>query len=816
MGSLYDRYQLSNSTTIPQYQGSAGRESVQVGQYLQGLYDQNLAGAMNINSSADEVDTVLPQDKAAAEELRKTTQDQIHSISKSGDWENALPQVTQLGQNFANRYREIMAPQAAAQEYRTKTLTDKEKNLTPSQQTALMQMSVQQYPGLKKDARGRLIGQFNGIIPAKNIDVNEWIDKKLKDFATQKGGSEVYSGTDGDWLMKNGQKFERLSPGTIQSVLDAAMSNDQEFKGYMSQEGAIAGHNARDIDPTQLPDTMVGANGKQQPNYLKYGAFQLAKQYGIPVKEAYQKIIEEQTKDQIVKNARVYGETKYQKNDRFTTEDMTGNPFALKSYEKRINEVDPFGDLVTGQGIDLGQKYGNASGLADKIKTNSESLQSTENYLNGQKQRVAKAMGTTVDRIDDDRVKVWYAKNDPQELGKYQSSLQAIEGLKSSTLEANTVRDAAMDAAVKKATGNQYTFAQYRDKATADFKELVNNTKDGIGIGPIGNYERKQNKSLGQYEDKITKDNVKDYEVVGYKAGKAFDLSLNPEGIEIRNKNTGKTFIVPTGTNQSSHKELSSIAKPFKALDWKDSYAESVNGLRTNMVWMPLTNQGYNTDGSIKKSDYSMRAEGLMRAAAASSAIKIKDQNDVDLSSSDADAIKTAVSANKFNLLAIGTDPKSGERRASLSVEVDPSATDIAKKYKTVMVAADSNFWDRVSAATKNEAGRNMNSPEPSKRAAAIKTFQFANAMSSGSSYGQVAGALPGTSITVKDKNGTPIMRIMPNSTGDASNARVHQIYKLGPDGKPTGEAQTMNDDLHLSTYLDMLRQDGNVITQNE
>jgi len=47
--SLYDRYRLTNSTAIPQFQGSAGPEAIQVGAHLQGLYDNAQQGGNGSN-----------------------------------------------------------------------------------------------------------------------------------------------------------------------------------------------------------------------------------------------------------------------------------------------------------------------------------------------------------------------------------------------------------------------------------------------------------------------------------------------------------------------------------------------------------------------------------------------------------------------------------------------------------------------------------------------------------------------------------------------------------------------------------------------
>src|SRR5688572_13188730 len=106
-GSLYDSYRLANSQVIPVYTGSAAPEALQVGQYMQGLYDTAQSGAIGISGGLDAM-SYLPQDKATAEGLRSRIQGRLDEFSRNGDHENMVPQVTKLGQEFTNRYRELL------------------------------------------------------------------------------------------------------------------------------------------------------------------------------------------------------------------------------------------------------------------------------------------------------------------------------------------------------------------------------------------------------------------------------------------------------------------------------------------------------------------------------------------------------------------------------------------------------------------------------------------------------------------------------------------------------------------------------------
>src|SRR5678815_166145 len=141
--SMYDDYQLSNSRAIPLYVGDTGRESIAVAQHNQELYDTALAGSMGISGNLDNL-VNLPQDQQLADELRANTKAQLDEMAKSGDYENMLPRVTMLGQDFANKYRKLSAPVQQYQEY-VKSLDEKELGLTSTMKDRFKAMALSQY-----------------------------------------------------------------------------------------------------------------------------------------------------------------------------------------------------------------------------------------------------------------------------------------------------------------------------------------------------------------------------------------------------------------------------------------------------------------------------------------------------------------------------------------------------------------------------------------------------------------------------------------------------------------------------------------------
>lgn len=339
---LYDNWKLSNSTAIPQFEGSAGEDFIRVGQYKQGLYDTNSQAGMALDDQAGNVSSIFKQDQGHVDDLRNETQSKLKSIANRGDWENALPEVQQIGRNFANRSRELMAPQQQFQEYK-ESLNNKDLNLTPEQKSGLTVQSLSGYQGLQKDVRGRYVGGFSGVVPAKNIDVNKKVDEWMKDAVSHKWGNEaeaLSSDDGGMWIVKNGVKIDRMTKDQVQSIVSHAAANDTEYTAYKNMQAGIKGHQARqvyDIDSISNPAT-------------KARVWELVHNKGLNVGQAYQAVTHTDTNDSIDNNALSYALNKYVKNDRFTEMGMKDNPYELQNQKHRM-DTQPITPFIT-QGPD--------------------------------------------------------------------------------------------------------------------------------------------------------------------------------------------------------------------------------------------------------------------------------------------------------------------------------------------------------------------------------------------------------------------------------------------------------------------------------
>lgn len=829
-GSLYDAYRLDNSRVIPLYTGSTAPEALQVGQYNQQLYDQAQTGAFGINNGLQGI-TSLPQDKVLADNLRSNVQQRLRSMAERGDYENMIPEVQQLGSEFTNRYRELIAPMQQRQEFQ-KQLDDKEYNLTSDQKAGILAMSDAGYSGLRKDEYGRYTGRYSGAAYDKNIDLNKWIDERMKDIAVQKGGSEV-ANDNGEWKIKRGSKWERLAPGTIESALSSAMSNYADYQGYKGMMGRIAGFRASRLNIDAIPDaiTSVDAQGKpiQVANPVKQQIQQIAAKYGISPRDAATIVARQTTEQGIESNALNYARTKYAVNNQWSESGQSIGDFQVKRYEKMLKDEGTdgpgiFGDLVTGQGIDLSQKYGDANKLAATIENTAGSVTAAETYIDSQKNRMARASGlkpsgakgnytkADLDKISDTQVSAWFSQNDPQELGRYQSNKNIISGAKEQVVEMNQVRDAAMDAAVKKATGGQRTYNQLKDSATDNFHTLFNEGK----LGGLKNAATRQSADVpGQhniYQDAgITKDNINDWEVIDGDRS-----SYGNTTVTVRNRKTGSSMeVLQQGSLGKDIPEFRRLAGNFDGINWKNEYKAGVQGLRSNMTWMPLLNRTTPDGETTKSGAYAMRAEGLLRAAAGSGALRLTDNNDSALGKDDETNYKSLIAAGQYQLLGIGIDPKSGQRRAMVNIVVDKEASDPSDRYKTVMIGADTNFWDRMASSVQQTAARDLNSQNAPTRAAATKDLQFGLGLQTGSGYSNISSMLAGHSRTIKDATGNSEYKIVASPTGDGSNALMYYLYKTNTDGTLTTQPPIpFNSSLDLGAYIDMQRADGKILTK--
>lgn len=781
--SLYDWYKLSNSTAIPMYQGSTGPEAIQVASHLQGLYDTASQGAADISSASENLQS-LPVDRNLANELRSTVNGKIDQYSKAGDWENHLPDVRSLARTYASRSAELFAPVQQYNEWQ-KELDNKDKNLTPLQKDSLKALALSNYTGLQKDPSGRYIGKFNGPEIAKNVDVNEKVDKWLKDIAIQKGGSEI-ANVDGMWKIKKGNTWETLAPGTIEQTLNYAMQNDRELQAHLQQEGDIAG--------------FTGAHNIHDLNQLTPTAQTAVKQLmikGYSSHQALNKVFSSAQQSKIVNDALNYGKIKYTYHKAVHTEDLSENSnYWQQNKEAAQNGI--FGDVVTGGGIDL-NRFGSPDDIETSRTTSTAEIERATNEVNAAKNVIASKLKVKPETLSDKQISDYYSTSDPTGLGKYKANLQSIESSKSALNEVDQLRNAAMDLATRKKNPGM-TYDELKSKSTDDFQKAVKDDKLSFTLG----------------NTKVNAGNINNYEVLDG------DINFGDSGnyIKLKDKQTGKVFKVQTqgssfGNNDSiggekfdaviDNSKLRKIGGRFDGINWKSEWKEAATNIRSNSMWMPLLDKTTPDGQTTKAGAYSMRVKSVLAAGAGG--LSIKDADFSNLDSDDSKDMKARINAGQFDVRGIGKVKGDGKMYVQLSVDTDTKEADPAKRYKTVVVGVESNVANKLSGYAMDAGTRDND----------IRTYQFGRAMATNSGYEQVLNM--GTTGRLQINNSkllgsNPLFEVVPNITGSSSDAVSYEVYNLDTNGNRTGSAQTFNDAFDLGAFLDAHRDEGKTIVK--
>jgi hypothetical protein len=797
-GSLYDAYRLSNSSVVPLYQGSSAPEALQVGQYLQGLYDTAKGGANEVNDATDNLQS-LEQDRGLQEEVRGHIQDRIGTMAQSRDWENHVDDVRTLGRYYANRSRELMAPMQQLQKYQ-EGLDEKDLGLTPEQKAILLARSKAGYKGLQKDNFGRFVGSFSGVAAAKNIDMPAWADNVMKNMHEFKNGQVIEYDNQKGYLVKQGNKREWVSNERVQSALDSAMSMDSNMQAYMQMEGDNAKFLGSRYSPDQIPDKT--SNGA--PNVYKQEAMKLANSQGITFNEAYGEVMKQAHVGNLRANASNYVRTKYAYNNSESEQGLQVMGPWWEQQKEKAGDLGIFGDAVTDVGIDLSKKYGSTSDMETAQKTAVTGLETAQNQVAITRNAVARDMKKDLSKVTDEDVTKWF-NDHPADQGAYKNAQNQITANKNSIDEINAIKNDAMEMAVKKKNpGYTGGYKQLRQEATDQFQKYFNE-KDA---------------KINRFADgtQITKANAKNFEVVD---GDAIWTQGSENYIKVRNKETGKEYKVYTtrgdlegGINSQT---LKGVGKMFDGISWKDTWKEAAQNVRSNSIVMPLLDKN-TPDGKITKSGaYATRVSAVLRGGSGGLTITDADQNKMD--ESDQTDMRNRIAAGDFHVSGI-TKRNDGRLYVKVSVTVDKSKDDPADREKTVYVAADTNLANKL-AGYAQEAGV---------RDGDIRTYQFGLAMKPGSAYEQVLDLGTTGRLLIKDKpavtgqkNGKPtyaadskpLYEVVNNLTGNAADALSYEVYKLDDSGNRVGTAQTFNDAFDLSAWIDNLRAEGKVTQKN-
>jgi len=812
MPGLYDQYRLANSTAVPQFTGTAAPESIQVSQYMQGLYDLAQTGAGEIAANADNLQA-MEKDLPYLKEVRDKIEGDISKWTKAKNWEDYVEPVRNLGRYYANRSKELAAPLAQFQEY-SKGIIDS-KDYTPFQKKSYIARSKEGYQGLTRDPSGRLSGSFQGVTPAKYVDLPTWTQGVLKDLPIFKHASSIEKrGTPGSadegYLVTRGGKTEEVTMAQVQEALTAAINLSPEVQAYIADQGDNTGYWAGKTDVNALPDQVEG----QIPVLDKKG-----KPTGKFTKGMVQNSVKAQVLAEAAKTGRdpseIYGEQmnlRERKDLLDSMDDFARRKFVFKNTEytqglasdatylsnrDRADRMSTFGDVVSGQGIDFTKEYGNADAVNTDIETVTSSMNTAQTSVNATKQAIAAASGTTVDKLTPAQIQTYFAKN-PTMVGKYESDLQTIESNKQKVSALNQLRDESLDLAIKKKYGPGESFAKMKTDATNKFAETLKKTNVPVTING-------KTVTAQQFAD--------GYEVIDGDKG----AWTSSNYVVVRNKETGQTHKLSTagggvgdpnnaiGSRANGYMVPSSIQDiggKFDNLDWKSEWEQGAKNIRTNSAWIPVNDKSQ-VDG--KPGLFSTRVSGILRAG--SGGLDVKDEDLTSMDSDDQDDIKKIIDSGKFDVLGVSKTGKGGKLSVKLSVLVDDKADKTTDKYKTVVVDVDSNIANQIGNAAVDAGRRNGD----------IKSIQVGNSLKFGSGYEKVQDMGPTGRVQINQmspdgKSETPVYEVVPSQTGNSANALTWKVWMLDPTGKRISVYSTYSDAHDLGTFLDENSKEGRYV----
>jgi len=313
MAGLYDKYQLTNSSQIPIYEGSANKEVLQVAEVLQGRYDQAQAYDDYLAEQAKYA-KVHDKDRGLFTEMTQGYRDRLTQRAQSGNYEDMLRATAQDARGFGRDYAAFADNLKRRQDYREDIEKQrKDLNLSADDVNGLLALSEYQTKGLRKDPKtGEIVGQFQGITPNKSIDFSAWTDEKLKGIIAQENGWDSTSvqgisgmSDDGEkYYVQRGGKTVTVDAKRIRAVLNQAMQLDPEFQGALKQKAMLGTIGLDRMTPAMVKDAAV----RDRIQAAADGA-------GISFGQAYQQMAGSDIVNNITKGSLNYGVLKREQHD---------------------------------------------------------------------------------------------------------------------------------------------------------------------------------------------------------------------------------------------------------------------------------------------------------------------------------------------------------------------------------------------------------------------------------------------------------------------------------------------------------------------
>jgi len=371
---LYDKYQLANSTQIPQYVGSALPEFARSVELAQERYDAASQGAIGIGETVTNA-PFLAADAPTWGKIKQNADKDLEDWSSRGDYENLLPDVQRKARVVASRLKPIVESVQKRTEY-AKSLDSKDLGLTELDKKTLLEMSDRAYKGVQFDETGRGFGQYTGRPADKNVDVNETIRKALS-IMHPNSIVEGSGGENGMWRWKTKDGWVGIKKEDIRRALDFAYANDLEWKAHTDQQTSLETFrrtkNLDDNTALKFIDGLPESPTKQLATQ--------ALQKGISPRDIAERLVAQQVKEEQRSAVYGYGEAKaYNEYDRSTDQEYSSiykmdyqhnlnkDMESLKRQWEKMDNVNPY--IIAGPNVKLTDDEKNP----DKVLQNNSKL----------------------------------------------------------------------------------------------------------------------------------------------------------------------------------------------------------------------------------------------------------------------------------------------------------------------------------------------------------------------------------------------------------------------------------------------------------
>lgn len=263
--SLYDGYQLAESSAIPKYQGSAIPELEQSANTFQGRYDTGQQ-YMDATQQAMAQQQALPQDQGALAQLNQEKQQKLDAFAQRGDLENVWRDTMMEAKDYANRSKYFTDNMKRVQDFTGEVdKRQQEGKINPETARAAKVAALDGYKGLQSDGSGKYTNQFTGQPVMNDVDIPKKINEWLTNAHPEVRGGEVKKDING-WYITNGSETKRLPMAEVMKIVKAGTDADPEVMPWIRQESTLAPY--KQGITSQIPDSVILNYYKNNPAML--------------------------------------------------------------------------------------------------------------------------------------------------------------------------------------------------------------------------------------------------------------------------------------------------------------------------------------------------------------------------------------------------------------------------------------------------------------------------------------------------------------------------------------------------------------------